>query len=69
MRVRVSALVEGAARPTARAVNTNAQGRFRLTGFRQGVYTVRVTRTGFGPETLRDMRRGDENLRFVLRRR
>lgn len=68
-RVRVSGRPDGASRDVSRAVNTDAKGQFRLTGFRQGTYQVRASRTGFVTDVMRGMQRGDENLRFVLRRR
>ncbi len=68
-RVRVWGRPDGAERDVARAANTDARGQFRLTGFRQGVYSIRASRSGFRSERMNDMRRGDENIRFVLRRR
>jgi len=68
-RVRVRGRPEGVEKDVIRAVNTNAQGLFRMTGFRRGVYELAVYRTGFKTERLRGMSRGDENLRFILRKK
>ncbi len=68
-RVRITGRPLDAEKNISRGANTDAQGLFRMTGFRQGTYEVRVYRQGFRNEVVRDMRRGDDSMRFTLRKR
>ena len=52
-----------------RAVNTDAKGRFRLTGYERGIYTLRARRGGFQAQTLERLGGGETELRIELARR
>ncbi|MDJ0976454.1 MAG: carboxypeptidase regulatory-like domain-containing protein [Planctomycetota bacterium] len=52
-----------------RAVNTDAKGRFRLTGYERGIYTLRARRGGFQARTLERLGGGETELRIELARR
>jgi protocatechuate 3,4-dioxygenase beta subunit len=44
----------------------DADGRFRLTGFRPGTYRLRVTAQGYKTQTVEGLRGGENRLRFAL---
>jgi len=68
-RVTLEGTEDGGAAPVAvsRAANTDASGRFRMSGFRSGRYEFLARRNGFQTERL-DLRGGEDRLRIVLRR-
>ncbi len=68
-RISVKGTPDGTEKKVSRGASVNAAGRFRLTGFERGVYVVTAWRKGFRTVRTDALRRGDTDLRFVLRRR